>query len=557
MTIGFGGTGFGFSSPITGNQGQLNVPQIKSPDYVPGVSGWAIFRNGNVEFNNGIFRGLLSANAITAASIGDTTIVGSDYQGGTMEETNITFDTVGGRILLYATTTVTQTFNASNSFTVPAGITALTLQGWGNGGKGAVGFPNPGANGGGSGSGGEYAKDTLPVTPLGVYPFTMGPGIPTVFNADSGTSLVAHCGNNATGNGISGGGPGGTGSVNAIHFDGGAGADGASLGPFGAGGGSSGGTSSSGNPGQKGTSSAVGLGGPAVPGGGAGSNGAPASNNSSNGFTPGGGSGGVGGNSSGHVAGAGGQAQLTISYVSARTLIGSISAVSGSDGMGNNYPSGFMAQLLELLNASAPAAVAGASQLYAANGQLATVNPAGLASNISGSQLAQITPNVVTQAVLTTIASASIPAGDAEIGAIYRLVCSGDGTFGTTQASNALQFQASIGAAPVSLGTFTVGSTFTAISTGFRWKIEVEAVCVSTGSGGTWLGGLSGRISITGANLLPAVGANASMGMAAGVTAAQTLDTTVAETLALQTAWAATTGAPTMTCRYRYFSRIA
>lgn len=34
---------------------------IQSEDYVTGVSGWAIFRNGNVEFNNGTFRGSLVA----------------------------------------------------------------------------------------------------------------------------------------------------------------------------------------------------------------------------------------------------------------------------------------------------------------------------------------------------------------------------------------------------------------------------------------------------------------------------------------------------------------
>lgn len=31
--------------------------QIQSPNYVPNVSGWAIFQNGNVEFNSGTFRG--------------------------------------------------------------------------------------------------------------------------------------------------------------------------------------------------------------------------------------------------------------------------------------------------------------------------------------------------------------------------------------------------------------------------------------------------------------------------------------------------------------------
>jgi len=34
---------------------------LQSPDYVPGVSGWAIFADGSAEFNSGTFRGLLTA----------------------------------------------------------------------------------------------------------------------------------------------------------------------------------------------------------------------------------------------------------------------------------------------------------------------------------------------------------------------------------------------------------------------------------------------------------------------------------------------------------------
>lgn len=51
----------GFSNPITGGQGALDIPQIKSPNYVAGVSGWIISRDGSAEFNNltirGVFRG--------------------------------------------------------------------------------------------------------------------------------------------------------------------------------------------------------------------------------------------------------------------------------------------------------------------------------------------------------------------------------------------------------------------------------------------------------------------------------------------------------------------
>ncbi len=57
----FGAQASGFQNPITGNQGTLVRPDIKSPNYVPGVSGWTINRDGTVEFNNGTFRGMVSA----------------------------------------------------------------------------------------------------------------------------------------------------------------------------------------------------------------------------------------------------------------------------------------------------------------------------------------------------------------------------------------------------------------------------------------------------------------------------------------------------------------
>lgn len=46
-----------FSNPITGGQGALIRPAIKSPDYDPGVSGWSINRDGSAEFNNLTVRG--------------------------------------------------------------------------------------------------------------------------------------------------------------------------------------------------------------------------------------------------------------------------------------------------------------------------------------------------------------------------------------------------------------------------------------------------------------------------------------------------------------------
>lgn len=49
-----------FSSPIAGGGGNLIRPVFKSPDFLTGVRGWAIFRDGSAEFNNVAVRGQLT-----------------------------------------------------------------------------------------------------------------------------------------------------------------------------------------------------------------------------------------------------------------------------------------------------------------------------------------------------------------------------------------------------------------------------------------------------------------------------------------------------------------
>lgn len=58
----------GFRNDIVGGV-QLRIPSIQSPNYVTGVSGWAIFRDGTVEFNTGTFRSNLISGPITGAHV--------------------------------------------------------------------------------------------------------------------------------------------------------------------------------------------------------------------------------------------------------------------------------------------------------------------------------------------------------------------------------------------------------------------------------------------------------------------------------------------------------
>jgi hypothetical protein len=64
-----------FGNPITGGQGALLRTAIKSPNYVPGVSGWSINRDGTAEFSNGVFRGAVLIGTPPNPRINITTVV--------------------------------------------------------------------------------------------------------------------------------------------------------------------------------------------------------------------------------------------------------------------------------------------------------------------------------------------------------------------------------------------------------------------------------------------------------------------------------------------------
>jgi hypothetical protein len=56
------------SDPIAAGDGSLIYPALKSPNYVAGVSGWKIDRNGSVEFADGTFRGDVQVSATTGGA---------------------------------------------------------------------------------------------------------------------------------------------------------------------------------------------------------------------------------------------------------------------------------------------------------------------------------------------------------------------------------------------------------------------------------------------------------------------------------------------------------
>jgi len=534
----------GFSDPIIGGATKLIRKAVQSPNFISGVSGWTINKDGTVEFNNGVFRGNLQAGTLTKTSIANSDFGNGTIHDSTITRTIFTMDSSGGQLLIYANVVVTQVLTASGNINVPVGITSLQrLQAWGSG---AIGTAN--AQGGRGGGSGAYSEETnVAVTASTAYPATIAAGVATNIALNTVT-VIANSAVGINGGAISGntiafpGANGGVGQGNSFPQS-----------KFSGGGAGSAGPGGQGNTGSNGSISGNGTGGLAVTGGGAGTNGNNGGN-SGNAGNPGAGSGGT---ANGFTPGTAGTGKIIATWLTSQTLIGSYAGVAGTDGIGNTVRQGLFSSQTVIGNVATPAADATGVQLYGASGQLATVDPAGEQMNVSGSQLAVVTLNTVTATALTNLASGVIKGNAPAVGSVWAIDAFGDGTFGTTQASNDLQFQISLGAAPVSLGTFTVGHTFTAISTGFRWKIRAEAVCITIGATGTWLGNISGDISVTGANLLPAVGANASMGAVAGIVNATTLDTTINNTLSIMAAWAATLGAPVINCRYQYFRRVA
>lgn len=71
-----------FANPITGGQGALLRPAIKSPNYMPGMSGWTINRDGTAEFadltirsSDGSSTTITIANGVITIRDGDGDIV--------------------------------------------------------------------------------------------------------------------------------------------------------------------------------------------------------------------------------------------------------------------------------------------------------------------------------------------------------------------------------------------------------------------------------------------------------------------------------------------------
>jgi hypothetical protein len=301
------------------------------------VGSWAVTgftdQYGNVVpagifVNQGILNSVtLNGATITASTIANTlisasTIIAPTLSAGTIYETQITFDTGGGEVLGYttSTTTVTQTGNGTYNFT--AVTASAKVECWAAG-AGAGGGNNT-ANGGCGGGAGEYAQEpTYPMVIGNNYAYTIGNG------GNGGTTNGNGSGGGDTsfdnggvfanggdaGSSHSSGGVGGTGSTNTIHNNGGNGGTTTSSG--GASGGNSGNATAAGNNGVNSTTSSGAAAPAAQTGSGRGGAGANTLTNGNVGGSPGGGGGGCGMSS-----GSGGAFSQTFDCTESRSYYG-------------------------------------------------------------------------------------------------------------------------------------------------------------------------------------------------------------------------------------------
>jgi hypothetical protein len=68
-SFGDNSSGGGFPDAFAGNQGIMLTQALQSENFVSGVSGWQILRNGNAQFNNGVFRGSVEVTSVSGQDI--------------------------------------------------------------------------------------------------------------------------------------------------------------------------------------------------------------------------------------------------------------------------------------------------------------------------------------------------------------------------------------------------------------------------------------------------------------------------------------------------------
>lgn len=209
-----------------------------------------------------------------------------------------------------------------------------------------------------------------------------------------------------------------------------------------------------------------------------------------------------------------------------------------------------LSEVIALNDSFVPNTPASGSDLFSLLGVLQHLGSSGMTGALPITQT-DTTSTTVTQASTTLLSGQfPVPANDANPGTTYRLTCSGNGQQGSTLQQLTLIQQ--IGGTNVNqINIAGTGNGALAASDPFDWFLQHEATITATGSSGTMRVVLIVAISKNNAaanNGNNIVGVRQSGGVA--------IDTTVSRNFQLNALWAATTGAPTITCTRTTFERV-
>jgi hypothetical protein len=195
----------------------------------------------------------------------------------------------------------------------------------------------------------------------------------------------------------------------------------------------------------------------------------------------------------GSTAGNGSDGQIILTYGSnsTPTFTLSVSALTSADTFGNPYNAGFTGNQVTILGSQAPSTTptqisntSATSAAIAAStaGQVITTNTAGFTGQMPSNQT-DVTLNAVTQTVATGLSkSYTIPAGDPQVGTLYRITCWGD-IHSPASAGGQLTWQLNMGGSEVV--HITLGAANLTASTFYEWYLTSQFQYVATGSGGT------------------------------------------------------------------------
>jgi|GEM_PF-1220827 len=150
---------------------------------------------------------------------------------------------------VYAQSSQVYNTPGSSTFTVPSGVTQITVGVWGGGGKGGTFSGGGSSGGGGGGGGGGYSRSVISVTPGDILNLNVGAGSTTTAAGGQSwfinTSTLRANGGLSVGGNVVTGGSGGALGVGTVRYVGGNGANGSGT-TYGGGGGSSAGTGAAG-----------------------------------------------------------------------------------------------------------------------------------------------------------------------------------------------------------------------------------------------------------------------------------------------------------------------